>query len=221
MWRVSRSSNSAERGCMEAAPAAPGIGAQHNIDCLLLRPCVCSLRLPTATMCCTATGVQLTMSSARSSGARRVQEVRKLQRQKSHFILDAASGSTDGWCGSEVQALSLCRLAFTDVVALLACSQRAHRVCVYRSGTAPSVAECMLTVLKLTCTTGDHPKAGKPMTTIDEPAGLDADGRRSKTPNGGMKLLEANRYCGCANSCGLGLISWVTTCLAVPPPTSS
>lgn len=43
---------------------------------------------------------------------------------------------------------------------------------------------------------GDHPKAGKPMTTIDEGAGPDSDGRRSKTPNGGMKLLEANRCAG-------------------------
>jgi hypothetical protein len=40
---------------------------------------------------------------------------------------------------------------------------------------------------------GDHPKAGKPMPTLEEAPGADSDGRRSKTPNGGLKLLEANR----------------------------
>lgn len=42
---------------------------------------------------------------------------------------------------------------------------------------------------------GDHPKAGKPMTTLEEAPGADSDGRRSKTPDGGLKRLEANR-CG-------------------------
>lgn len=48
----------------------------------------------------------------------------------------------------------------------------------------------LLAVLRVS---GDHPKAGKPLTNMDEPPGGDMDGRRSKTPNGGGKLLEANR----------------------------
>lgn len=68
-------------------------------------------------------------------------------------------------------------------------------------------------MLEVPCVAGTHSKAGKPMTTIEEPAGPDSDGRRSKTPNGGMKLLEANRCVSHSDGVTLPtvrLISWVS-----------